>query len=135
MIESYRRLSVGLLVALEGLGLAVEARPRAANPRYADLGPVCFEAPSHYEISFGGRKLIGSAQLRRKGGLLQHGSLPLAGDLGRICDVLNFEDEKARAAQKTGLRNQATTPGAGNGRRDFLVDGGGRHGGWFRARF
>lgn len=107
VIESYRRISVGLLAALEWLGLAAEARPRAANPRNADLSSVCFEMPSHYEISIGGRKLIGSAQLRRRGGLLQHGALPLSGDLGRICDVLRFDSDEARRAQKASLREGA----------------------------
>ena len=109
VIESYRRLSVGLLRALESLGLAAEARHLGASPRYADLGPVCFEMPSHYEICVGGRKLIGSAQLRRKGGLLQHGALPLSGDLGRVCDVLSFASDEARMAQKASVRERAAT--------------------------
>ncbi len=109
VITSYRRLSVGLLAALQCLGVAADARPQGASPRYADLGPVCFEMPSHYEISVGGRKLIGSAQLRRRGGLLQHGALPLRGDLGRICDVLAYDSEETRSAQKASLRQKAAT--------------------------
>ena len=41
------------------------------------LNPVCFEVPSTYEITVNGKKLIGSAQARKKEGVLQHGSLPL----------------------------------------------------------
>ena len=63
---------------------------------------VCFETPSAYEITTNGKKLIGSAQARQKGGILQHGSFPLTGDLTRITEVLNFPDEKSRqrAAKK-----------------------------------
>jgi lipoate-protein ligase A len=54
-----------------------------------------------------GKKLIGSAQARKKEGVLQHGSLPLTGDLTRICERLIFEDEAARERQRktAGARN------------------------------
>ena len=109
IVESYRRISAGFIRALEMLGLAADAPRMAEQARGAELGPVCFEMPSHYEISVGGRKLIGSAQLRQKGALLQHGTLPLYGDLARICDVLRFESEAARTAQKRKVRERALT--------------------------
>ena len=43
-----------------------------------------------------GKKLIGSAQARRKNGVLQHGSLPLRGDLTRITQVLAFPHDQER---------------------------------------
>ena len=109
IVESYRRLSVGFLVALERLGVAAAAERQAVRAPGAEAGPVCFEMPSHYEISAGGRKLIGSAQLRRRGGLLQHGTLPLAGDLARICDVLKYADRETRMMQKSRVRDRAVT--------------------------
>ena len=109
VVESYRRISAGLLRALECLGLCVQAHPQSERLRHADLGPVCFELPSHYEVSFGGRKLIGSAQLRRRGGLLQHGTLPLCGDVARICDALRFDSDATLAEQKAKVRARATT--------------------------
>ncbi len=65
------------------LGHAVERRTQYLNP-------ICFEVPSTYEITVNGKKLIGSAQARKKEGVLQHGSLPLTGDLTRICQALGF---------------------------------------------
>ena len=109
LIESYRSISAGLLRALECLGLCVQAHPQSERPRHADLGPVCFELPSHYEVSVSGRKLIGSAQLRRRGGLLQHGTLPLCGDVARICDALRFDSDATLAEQKAKVRARATT--------------------------
>ena len=108
VVESYRRISAGLLAALQILGLPAQAQPVAARSR-ASAGPVCFVLPSHYEIAIGGRKLIGSAQLRRGGALLQHGTLPLCGDIGRICDALNFDSGSAREKERGLLRQRATT--------------------------
>jgi lipoate-protein ligase A len=53
--------------------------------------------------------LIGSAQARRKGGVLQHGSLPLTGDLTRICQALVFPDGLARETAMERLLARATT--------------------------
>jgi lipoate-protein ligase A len=52
---------------------------------------------------FDGRKLIGSAQVRKRGVVLQHGALPLFGDIARICDVLSGKPDKER------VRARATT--------------------------
>jgi lipoate-protein ligase A len=70
---------------------------------------VCFEVPSNYELTVGGRKIIGSAQARRKDGVLQHGSLPLWGDLGRITQVLAFPSEDQRREAATRLHARAAT--------------------------
>ena len=107
VVESYRRISVGLLRGLECLDVEAAAEHQGAGLRRLDAGPVCFEIPSHYEISVGGRKLIGSAQLRRKRGILQHGTLPLDGDVARICDVLSFVTEEERERQKNMVRERA----------------------------
>ncbi|MGH7588345.1 MAG: lipoate--protein ligase family protein [Gemmatimonadota bacterium] len=83
LIDAYRRIHEALAAGLGRLGLAVELAPRArgVGPR---LGPAsrlaCFAATVPWEIEAGGRKLLGSAQRRSRGALLQHGSLPLAGD-------------------------------------------------------
>ncbi len=106
LIESYRRISVGLLQALDCLGLSATARHQAASARQSAAGAVCFELSSHYEITFAGRKLVGSAQLRRKGVMLQHGTIPLRGDVARICDVLRFDSEAALEAQKQRVRER-----------------------------
>jgi lipoate-protein ligase A len=95
IVESYRRLSEGLLAGLLRMGLPVRQVERP-DDHDRDQGPVCFEAPSNYEIVFDGHKLVGSAQVRRNGALLQHGSLPLAGDIARICGVLSSKPDPER---------------------------------------
>jgi lipoate-protein ligase A len=108
VVESYRRLSTGLLAGLRHLGAGVEA-DRKAEAAHGVQNPVCFEVPSDYEITVKGRKLLGSAQTRRSEVVLQHGALPLDGDLGRICDVLVFGSEEERAGARDRIRGRAIT--------------------------
>lgn len=107
VVESYRRISEALLAALRFLGLTPQSEQEAKGN--SGLGPVCFEVPSHYEITADGKKLIGSAQVRRKTGILQHGTLPLYGDIALICDALVYPDEASREAAKVQVRERATT--------------------------
>ncbi|HKB47297.1 MAG TPA: hypothetical protein VKC57_06350, partial [Ktedonobacterales bacterium] len=69
----------------------------------------CFEAPSAYEITVGTQKLIGSAQTRPAGRVLQHGSLPLFGDIARVTRYLWSPDEDERAALAAHMRERAAT--------------------------
>jgi lipoate-protein ligase A len=108
VLESYNRLAQALLAAVKSLDVPVEMKEHKRGQEAAQ-GPVCFEVPSAFEITVNGKKLIGSAQARRKEGVLQHGTLPLFGDLGRITDALVFPDESARAAAAEKLLSRATT--------------------------
>ncbi len=112
VVESYRTLSFGLLRGLESLEVqarqATKEEIAAASAGTGTGGPVCFDTPSRYEITWQGKKLIGSAQLRRKKVVLQHGSLPLHGDLNRILEVLAFSEEE-RVHQAKLLPQRATT--------------------------
>jgi len=108
LLESYNRLAGALLAAVQDLGLLVEMKEGKADGN-GRPNPVCFEVPSTYEITVEGKKLIGSAQARRREGVLQHGSLPLTGDLSRICQALVFTDESARQSAIQRLLARATT--------------------------
>ena len=107
VMDAYLLMSNGLLAGLQALGLAAEkaAGDVRAGP---DVSAACFEVPSAYEITAGGRKLMGSAQSRRKGYVLQHGSLPLVGDIARLVDVLALPDEEA-ASLRAQLAARACT--------------------------
>ena len=107
IVDSYRRLSKGLLAGLLSLDVAA-TQVTDQGKQAGKLSPVCFEMPSNYEITVGGRKLVGSAQWRAKGGVLQHGSLPLNGDLGRIVDCLDLTAAE-REEQRPRVRQRATT--------------------------
>jgi len=87
VMTSYCRIARAILRALAILGVP-DPRADRVSPQDKAKGPVCFEAPSDYEVVGAGKKLVGSAQWRRLDGVLQHGSLPLTGDIARICDYL-----------------------------------------------
>ncbi len=95
VVESYRRLSAGLVKGLHLLGVDV-AQAGAGHAQDAEVSAACFDAPSAYEITARGKKLMGSAQVRRKEAVLQHGTLPLQGDITRICHYLAVPSEERR---------------------------------------
>jgi lipoate-protein ligase A len=130
VLPSYQHLSRGLLAGLQSLGLRPDTPALTVVGDADRRNPVCFEVPSAYEITVGGRKLVGSAQLRRRGALLQHGSLPLHGDLTRVIRVLRYPDEGARRQAAERLQRHATTLELALGRAvefyetaDALVEG------------
>ena len=110
VLQSYQSISHALLHALQSLGIPAQASEKADPPDPSSLtGLVCFEVPSPYEIIAAGKKLIGSAQARKREGVLQHGSLPLHGDLTRITQVLSYENEQERKLAAARLLERAAT--------------------------
>ena len=74
--EAYLEIHDMIGQALGQLGIeAVLASSRRSDP--LDAG-ACFSQPAGGEVLVGGRKVVGSAQLRQGGALLQHGSILLA---------------------------------------------------------
>lgn len=109
VLESYQHLSLALLQALRLMGIKADSEKKTHLQENSKDNPVCFEVPSNYEITVSGKKLIGSAQARRKSSVLQHGTLPLYGDLTRILDVLKYPDEIQRHDAEERLLSRATT--------------------------
>lgn len=107
VVESYRRLSEGMLAGLRRLGVEVTlAGGHRQEP--TELSAACFEVPSNHEITTKRCKLVGSAQWRTRGAVLQHGTLPLQGDISRVVEFLNLSQEE-RATQRKALLSRATT--------------------------
>jgi len=107
VMDAYLRLSNALLAGLQRIG--VLADKAAGDVRVGpDVSAACFEVPSAYEITVQGRKLMGSAQSRRAKYVLQHGSLPLRGDITRLIDVLVLPAEE-RAHLRQQLADHACT--------------------------
>jgi len=116
--ESYLRLSSALLKSLDILSVPAKREGKKGQSNgQQDANPVCFEAPSDYEITIEGKKLVGSAQARRKKGVLQHGSLPLRGDIARITQALPYKNDKLREKVAERVRSKAITVETAIGRK------------------
>jgi lipoate-protein ligase A len=100
--DSYERINRILLDGLSRLGVrASESRggPPALSP--GDLP--CFATPAEGELVVSGSKLVGSAQFRENGALLQHGSILIEDDQLIIAALLESvtELEPPKAATLT----------------------------------
>jgi lipoate-protein ligase A len=95
--QAYAAVNRALVAGLARLGVPARLQPagteRAPLP---SLAP-CFEQPVEGEVTAAGRKLVGSAQRRDRGVLLQHGSLPLEDDQSSVAALLRA-DFAAKAA-------------------------------------
>ncbi len=87
---AYGRVNAALAAGLRGVGVRVDplpsarARARARVDPLGDLGAAaCFADPAPGELTVRRRKLVGSAQWRHRGAILQHGSILIADVQGR----------------------------------------------------
>ena len=92
--QSYGKIARALAEALAILGLPPlqEAAAQSRLPA-ADW---CFEAMAPHELALDGAKLVGSAQLRRDGILLQQGSIRLAPPDGQPSGATSLEEALGR---------------------------------------
>lgn len=81
--RAYRKINEGMVEGLRGLG--VDACLAAGTALPPDAGP-CFLEAAEGEVVVGGRKLVGSAQVRIADAVLQHGSVLLVADQGPLLE-------------------------------------------------
>ena len=83
---AYDRINEILLRALRSIGAPVSiAAPESPAPK-PDQSP-CFAEPVKGELVANGKKLVGSAQYRENGAFLQHGSILIANDQGKLSEL------------------------------------------------
>lgn len=81
--ESYARINRLLVEGLARLGARVSIAAPADRALPPSASP-CFERPAEGELVIGERKLVGSAQWRDEGALLQHGSILVEDDQPQV---------------------------------------------------
>lgn len=79
---SYGTINRALARGLAALGVPATLEPGRGAGAPPPSARACFRDPAAGEVAVGGRKLVGSAQWREAGALLQHGSLLLHDDQG-----------------------------------------------------
>jgi lipoate-protein ligase A len=94
--SSYQFISTALIKGLSKLSIHASFSPEKTLTKSQFKSGACFDAPSNYEITVEGKKIIGSAQTRKKNILLQHGSILNESNLDLLVNCLNFNSENAK---------------------------------------
>lgn len=85
VIGSYKKLCDALIAGFKNLGVDVEiGQGQAATGQVHD----CFTATTTADLQYKGKKIVGSAQLRRHDALLQHGSILLCQEQNLMSELL-----------------------------------------------
>lgn len=108
VVQTYQELSQGLLAGLQRLGATPELSGGEEDPRRSNPGgfnTACFDTSSAYELTVGGRKIAGSAQTRRDGVILQHGSILLDLDVPLLFSLMKVPDgSRGRLMERFGTK-------------------------------
>lgn len=116
VVRAYRWLGEALADAIRDLGAAEVAlvtpeQARAARASSTATSVACFGALSSYEVTAGGRKLVGLSQIRRRHGALLQAGVPIAFDAPRLARLLRLGPAAAAALAETTVGLDELVPG------------------------
>ncbi len=103
--QAYYDLSKGILRGYQNLNIPVDYAESFSKERSS----ICFERPAFYEMVADGKKISGNAQTRKKGVLLQHGSIPISMNVDMLFDLFLFPSERVKERKKQAFWKKATT--------------------------
>ena len=106
IVAAYAYLARGLLAALARLGVRAELSDERVSKHPS---AACFASSTQADLTSGGFKLIGSAQVWKDDALLQQGSLPLDDRAAEFFSMLRYASEEARE-EALALYREKTTP-------------------------
>ena len=94
VLETYNELNSALALGLRNLGL--DTKLSRGIPGTAGKNPSCFSSTSRYELLVNRKKLVGSAQRRRKGAVLQQGSIMVGPQYMQLADLVLQDGESVK---------------------------------------
>ena len=102
VLKSYREISTGIEAGLALLDIGAHVPRGHGGPavKGKDLPSVCFAKALGGDMTVQGRKIVGSAQMRRAGCILQHGSIPITIDLDEHVSILGEPDANEQDARQ-----------------------------------
>ena len=104
IIESYKDISDGLILGFRKLGIELNyAKNKSENLSY------CMNISSGADVSYEGKKFIGSAQFRKEGYLMQHGSIPYELDFDLLKEIFNEQIEKDKIITLNEINSNLST--------------------------
>jgi lipoate-protein ligase A len=97
--RAYASVNAGLARALRALGVRAQLATGEGRQDRLTAGP-CFQRPAAGEVTVAGRKVVGSAQVRIAGALLQHGSLLIGAGQERLAALRLTGAERFGSSQE-----------------------------------
>jgi len=114
ILETYKKISGGMIRGLSYLGITAELVPLREKSKggsltkgeeseihHSGFKSICFSVPSQYEVQVEAKKIVGSAQVRKREIVLQHGSLLIELEKDKLFSVFNFPSVQIRERLKT----------------------------------
>jgi len=108
--ESYHAIHTLLLASLQSLGADLALADAEIGPSDLDAG-ACFAAPVGGEVVSALGKVVGSAQLRERGALLQHGSILLGNQQELVGSITLGDPPRSGAASLSRVLGRSIRPG------------------------
>ena len=105
VVAAYAYLAQGLLAALRLVGVQAELSDERVSKHSS---AACFASSTQADLTSGGFKLIGSAQVWKDDALLQQGSLPLDDQSAEFFSMLRFPNEIAKEEALAQYREKTT---------------------------
>ena len=99
VLDAYEMICRAIIIAFARLGLDVRLMRREGKVRAATDGS-CFARPGTSDLVHGRAKVCGSAQARKGGGLLQHGSVLVRDNASLLYRLLRLDAEARAGAEK-----------------------------------
>jgi lipoate-protein ligase A len=96
--ESYAMICRGIIGALALLGVEAALVPR--TPYRLDSLHACFSSPAAADLAVNGRKLCGSAQTRKNGSILQHGTLLNLDNGPLLFELLAYPEQESEERRR-----------------------------------
>ncbi len=112
ILPIYDVISRALLAALHLLGIDASFDRASSTPKdfmRGELSTLCYATSIQHEIGYQGKKLVGSAQRRFEGSVLQHGSILIGQRHLDIAKYLSRGDEKRRQAIRRYMQEHTIT--------------------------
>src|SRR5690625_2868940 len=105
--EAYHILTKGSLEGYRTLGIHAAYAYPSGKEVIKDRSAVCFEQASYYDMVIDGKKLSRNAQTRKKGVLLQRGSIPMSIDENMLFALFLFPSERVKQRQRNAFSDKA----------------------------
>lgn len=93
-LETYNNISTALALGLRKIGIPAKLSQGISNTLMKS--PSCFSSTSRYELTVDGKKLVGSAQRRKNGAVLQQGSIIAGPQYLYLAELILGDKESVR---------------------------------------